>query len=112
VDLLGFFDELVDALLLLLLVVVVERLAVFLYGALDAMGVDEKDFAVFAFGLLHVAVAVNLLGGGGRVVGVVFAHFFELLLMVHDFGHEGADAGEGLRGRLGDRVGGLLSRAK
>src|ERR1035438_4386013 len=96
--LLRLFDEFGNALRLLLLIVVVKRLAVFLYQAPDYVAIGVELLILLGLGLLYLAVCVDVLGGLQGTVGVVFAHLFELLLVVLHLADELANLGQGRGG--------------
>ncbi len=71
------------------------------------MRIYEEDFALFALGLLDVALFVQLMGFDDLAIGVVFAGLVELALVLLHLLHEGRHVRK--RGLL---RGGLLGRAE
>ncbi len=94
-------DFLVDAVAFFLGIFVGEGFAIAGYGAVDADAVYGDAFGVDGFGLLEIAVAVQLLLLGVDVVGVVLVGGFGGALVALYVEEELGDGREVLRGRRG-----------
>ena len=110
--LLCFFDQLGYVLGLFLLVVRVQRLAVFFDRALDDVAVDEEVLILGDLGLFHLAVRVEVLNRLQRGVGIVLPHLVELLLVFLHFVHQLMNFRQWWASRIGRLLGARRRRTE
>ena len=104
-SLLRLLHQLGNALGLLALAIVIQRLVVGLDLALDHMAVHEEVFVLRRFCLLHLPVRINVLHNLVRRVGVVLADLIEFLLVLLHLAHQLVNIRKWrLPGLLGDTV--------
>src|ERR1035437_9534300 len=80
-SLLRLFNQFGNALSLLLLVVLAQRLSVLLHPAFDGVAVHKEGLMLQGLGLLHLPVAIDVLDGPDGVIGIGLAHFLNLFLV-------------------------------
>src|SRR5262249_11047402 len=84
----GLFYFFLNAFLFFLLLIRVQFFAVLLYFSIDLMAVHEEDVVFFGLVLFDVSILIEFVRDDGFMVGVVFAHLVEFVLMIFDLLHE------------------------